>query len=476
MSKEFINGIYLNRNILNWMFDGLVLFDEWGKLLFANQAFLKMTEYDAQELKKISFNDFCLKLFDSETNKSLQEKWPTETTCWVKGKLRTKRNRWLPVKTTILNWPNMLGESLGNVLLAIPVAVEKASDQWQVVCYAMMNALEVAVIGVDAQGKIFLFNRSAERLTNRSYEEVFGKDHDEVFKIPEKQQFLRKALVEGKEVYNQEMDYCWYAGRPGSFVFNACQLRDGDGQIIGAVMLIEETTEKRRLEYEAARAETLMVLSEVAAGVAHEVRNPLTTIRGFVQLLQVKLGEENEYSKYLQLILAEIDRANKIISEFLVAARPKEAKKQLVDLNKIVTETLLLVESQAILQDVEVTKELSDELPLLELVETQIKQVLLNLTRNALQAMPDGGTLSIITYSQDDWVWIKLRDTGVGMPPEHLNKLFSPFFTTKEGGSGLGLTISHRIVKNHGGTIQVESSPGKGTTVTIKLPVTKGGN
>lgn len=241
-------------------------------------------------------------------------------------------------------------------------------------------------------------------------------------------------------------------------------------------MLIEETTEKRRLEYEAARAETLMVLSEVAAGVAHEVRNPLTTIRGFVQLLQVKLGEENEYSKYLQLILAEIDRANKIISEFLVAARPKEAKKQLVDLNKIVTETLLLVESQAILQDVEVTKELSDELPLLELVETQIKQVLLNLTRNALQAMPDGGTLSIITYSQDDWVWIKLRDTGVGMPPEHLNKLFSPFFTTKEGGSGLGLTISHRIVKNHGGTIQVESSPGKGTTVTIKLPVTKGGN
>ncbi|MGQ9631721.1 MAG: sensor histidine kinase [bacterium] len=218
------------------------------------------------------------------------------------------------------------------------------------------------------------------------------------------------------------------------------------------------------------RAERLAAIGEVTAKVAHEIKNPLMSIGGFARLVLKRMGEEDPNIKYLGMIEKEVERLEGLLKDILSFSAPSEPNFQEGDINEVIQEALLLVNGELERSNIGVLLQLAPSLPAVSFDRGQIGQVLLNLFLNAIHAMPEGGELSVSSELAGEHVRITVGDTGVGIPEEHLDKLFVPFFTTKPNGSGLGLSISHQILRNHGGMIDVVSKVGVGTTFTVKLP------
>jgi signal transduction histidine kinase len=247
-----------------------------------------------------------------------------------------------------------------------------------------------------------------------------------------------------------------------------------------------DISELARLQKQLIQAEKLASVGRLAAGVAHEINNPLTGILTYGHFLKKKAGEINLVQEYSEIIINETMRCRKIIRGLLDFARQPESEKKLTDINKIVKDTLLLIEHQASMKNVKILTELNEQLPMITVDSNQIQEVFMNIILNALDAMPDGGLLTISSDSLPSfggagvgsivdgrYIEIKFTDTGCGIPEENLNKLFDPFFTTKKvgEGTGLGLFVSHGIIEEHNGTIEVQSEIGKGSTFVVKLPV-----
>lgn len=224
------------------------------------------------------------------------------------------------------------------------------------------------------------------------------------------------------------------------------------------------------------RAEKLAAMGKLAAGLIHEIRNPLTSVRGFIQLLAEKKPPGDREREYLDVVLSEIDRVNEIIRNFLYLSRAGKFRPVATDLGRVVRDILMIVENQAALKGIRLVSECAPDVPAVQADPEQIKQVLLNLIQNAFQAMPCGGQLTVRLYpdAAGKNVVLEVEDTGVGIPPEHFSHLGEAFFTTKEDGTGLGLAISYRIIEDHQGKISVQSEEGKGTRFTITLPVNPG--
>jgi signal transduction histidine kinase/putative methionine-R-sulfoxide reductase with GAF domain len=232
------------------------------------------------------------------------------------------------------------------------------------------------------------------------------------------------------------------------------------------------TTDLKKTEAQLIRSEKLAALGQLAAGIAHEIRNPLTSINILIHSLTENLPAKISCREDLKVIEEEILRINEIVDQFLRFARPASPLFEKTDLLPIFEEILQLLRPQMERGKITVKKEF-EPLPLITVDKEQIKQVILNLLMNAIQAMPAGGELGIKgRFSKDGyWVELAIQDSGLGIPPEDMDKLFDPFFSTKEGGIGLGLSIAHRIIDQHHGKIEVESHPGNGTLFTISLPV-----
>jgi PAS domain S-box-containing protein len=239
-------------------------------------------------------------------------------------------------------------------------------------------------------------------------------------------------------------------------------------QVIQSVLL--DVTERKRTEDRLRTSEKLAVLGKLAAGIAHEIRNPLTALKGFVQLLKSKSHENN---KYYEIMLSEIERINLIVSEFMFLARPASDTFQEKKVCELIRHTITLLESQAILTNVQIQTSFESETIWISCVENQIKQVFLNLMKNAIEAMPEGGNVFVeITVPIDaKMVSIRFTDNGRGIAPDHLAKLGEPFYTTKETGTGLGLMVSYNIILSHKGRINISSKLGKGTIVEVVLPL-----
>lgn len=238
-------------------------------------------------------------------------------------------------------------------------------------------------------------------------------------------------------------------------------------------VLRKQLVENEELHAQTRRMEKLALAGEIAAGITHEIRNPLTVIQGYVQLLEQNCtGESGERDVY-QLVLDEIKRTNQIISEFLRFSRPDTPKKVPAQLNDVIEAAVSLIYGEAVRKNIQVYFYPAYGLPQLCLDRDQFIQVFLNLFNNALQAMPDGGTLSVSTIwkEKEKTAVAQINDSGQGIGPEALGKVFTPFFTTKDAGTGLGLSISQNIILAHQGVIEVESIVGQGTRFTICIPV-----
>ncbi|EGO65295.1 response regulator [Acetonema longum] len=226
-----------------------------------------------------------------------------------------------------------------------------------------------------------------------------------------------------------------------------------------------EAERDRKMVARLAWTERLNVIGEIAAGIGHEVRNPMTTVRGFLQFLSRKEELKNQL-EYFDLMIKELDRANNIITEFLLLAKDKAMDFQRVPLNEIIHKLFPMLQADAFLNSCQIVLALEETPPIL-LDAYSIRQVILNMTRNAIEAMPEGGKIIIRTGAADQKVFLAIEDEGAGISPEILQKIGNPFVTTKEHGSGLGLAICYRIAQRHGAGISVSSTVGQGTVFTV---------
>jgi signal transduction histidine kinase len=231
-----------------------------------------------------------------------------------------------------------------------------------------------------------------------------------------------------------------------------------------------------RAKVQMQRADRLAALGTLTAGLAHEIRNPLVAIKTFTQLLPTRFDDDEFRDHFLKVTAGEVDRIASLVTELLDFARPSQPKLNSEDLNQVVEKMALLVHTESHKKNIQVLKDLCASLPFVTLDKEQIKQVRLNILLNAVDATPENGTISVSTKPLTkngymDFVQVTIADTGKGIPEEDLEKVFTPFYTTKHTGSGLGLSISHQIVQEHQGTIEVESKQNVGTTFRINLPV-----
>ena len=240
-----------------------------------------------------------------------------------------------------------------------------------------------------------------------------------------------------------------------------------DREIAGIYTVAKDLSEKKKAEELLRNSDRLAVLGQLAAGLAHEIRNPLTALKGFIQLLH---SSNSDNKAYYPIMLNELDRINLILNEFLLLSKPHSANFSKADIRVVLEHVVTLIETQAIMNKVRIENTADDDIPLLLCDENQMKQVFVNVLKNAIEAMPDGGKVTVSTTRAGDYVRIRVKDEGEGIPDHLLESIGEPFFTTKENGTGLGLMICHKIMENHGGKLTISSRQGEGTVVDIDLP------
>jgi len=249
-----------------------------------------------------------------------------------------------------------------------------------------------------------------------------------------------------------------------------------DDEPHGNLILVSDITDRRKREARLRRAESLASLTTLAAGVAHEIKNPLGSIGIHIQLIQKALKQnqcldEETAGRYLEIITEEIERLNGIVVDFLFAVRPMDTSMKRSTVNGVVEELIEFIKYELEENQVKLDTKLQRNLPKVDLDEKYMKQALINIIKNGVAAMNQGGTLKIVTREDQGFVHIDISDSGIGMSEEQLSKIFEPYYTTKEFGSGLGLTVVYKVIREHNGEVSVHSRENQGTTFTISLPI-----
>ena len=272
-------------------------------------------------------------------------------------------------------------------------------------------------------------------------------------------------LPRERRLIEREIDCAVAEGRTIPLEVIATTLREEDGAFVGHVILFRDMTEIRRLEEEVARSRRLASLGSLAAGVAHEIRNPLSSIKGFATCFRERYRDNPEDRETAEVMIREVDRLNRVITQLLEFARPLTMDRVPTSLPAVIRHALKMVEGEAREKGIAIETDLSAEIGEIPLDADRMTQVFLNLYLNAIAAMEAGGILRVSLARRDErTVRITVADTGIGIPKEDLPRVFDPYFTTRSSGTGLGLAIVHKIVEAHGGEVHLESEPGQGTT------------
>jgi two-component system NtrC family sensor kinase len=343
----------------------------------------------------------------------------------------------------------------------------------------IVESINAGVLVIDLEEKIISWNSKLERLYGLKREDAIGKKLSTVFPTD----FLNSASAflgqngwitrEINSIYKIPL-----RNKRGVKIivnFSIAPLFKKDGEIYGKVIIFDDITERITLEEQLQHSEKLAALGYLSASVAHEVNTPLTGISSYIQMLLKKMDENDPRIELLRKVEKHSFRASQIVNNLLNFSRKKESKFQEIDVNKVIQETLSLIDYQLKRCKINVALQLDTKLPQTYGDQGRLQQLFMNMFLNARDSMQCGGTLAIATLAENSDIIINIKDTGIGIPEENLNKIYKPFFTTKPaGGTGLGLSVSYGIVQQHMGSISVKSTPGKGTLFKIKLPIYKG--
>ncbi|HCX28822.1 MAG TPA: hypothetical protein DHU55_03480 [Blastocatellia bacterium] len=340
----------------------------------------------------------------------------------------------------------------------------------------IVESIRSGVVTTDLHGRIYTFNAAAEEITGYKEADVRGQDASIFFgDIKEIVADSIENTRTGNASPRFEADCLTADGLRLRLGFSVSPLFSETGDTTGTVITLQDLTHIRALEETSRRQDRLAAIGRMAASIAHEIRNPLAAMRGSIQMLRADMEGESSQTELMEIILRESDRLNRIISDFLSYARPRSIIQSQVNVGKLLNQTFTLLRNSAEINDSHVIKHEVPDLPLLANADSeQLQQVFWNLARNALQAMPSGGTLRArLQTNTNNRLRIAFSDTGRGMSAEQVEHLFEPFSSTT-GGTGLGLSIVYQIIRDHGGTINVRSREGEGTTITIDLPRDRG--
>jgi PAS domain S-box-containing protein len=342
----------------------------------------------------------------------------------------------------------------------------------------VLQSIPTGVLTLDPHRRVTSLNGAAERLLGLRASAVVGRPLDELQVAPDLVVWVRGALGGERLVQEGDLTLALEGGRRVIARASASELRAEGGRSEGLVILLRDITEVNRLEQQLRRSDKLAALGTLAAGVAHEVKNPLHALSLNLHLLEKEVAGaasgSAEVREYFAILRSEVQRIHRIVENFLRFSKPSIPEVKPLDLHALLERVLSLVAFEA--ADHGVTIETAFD-PAPELVpgdEGQLSQVFLNLGINALQAMPSGGSLVVTTKLDRGWAEVAVKDSGEGIEAEVIPHVFDPYFTTRPRGVGLGLAISHRIVEGHHGTIEVESEVGKGTTFAVRLPLAGG--
>ncbi len=339
----------------------------------------------------------------------------------------------------------------------------------------VLDSMNDGVLVTDEEHRLILVNKAAERLIPLASGRIIGdRPVWQVIADPDISDFVQTSLENDESVSDRE----FALDHGGVTRILSCSLIPlvQAGHIRGNILQLVDISEKRGREARLRRAESLASLTTLAAGVAHEIKNPLGSIGIHNQLIQKQVSqlepaEAEPINAYLAVINEEIDRLNKIVVDFLFAVRPMDTNLEDGDLNALIADMLGFVQYELEQSGIELIRDLDENLPQLKIDPKYFKQAVMNLVKNAISAMPDGGMLRVSTQTRGDQALLRISDNGIGMTEEVRDKIFEPYFTTKDFGSGIGLTLVYKVVKEHMGDISVISKEGHGTTFTITLPL-----
>lgn len=341
----------------------------------------------------------------------------------------------------------------------------------------VIDKVQEGILILDKSGRIKIINSQAEFLLGVSGKRLKA---EYFYKCPLDPQVVK--TIKGVFVSKEEYIHCEIL-----VTFPKEQLLrliivpiEEENELFGWIIELQDITEVKRISLQRIRAEKLKALVTLAAGVAHELGNPLNSLGIHLQLINRELKKlskktRDKLSKPVKIAVSEIKRLDQIISGFLQATRPLKPRYMISHVHDVLDETLIFLDPETKKHGIKVTKKYHTEIPKIYLDYIQLRQVFMNIIKNAIEAMPDGGMLKIATSLKDNKIEISFRDNGVGISEDKLDKIFEPYYTTKIKGSGLGLMTVLRVIREHGGQVELKSSIGEGTTVTIYLPASPRG-
>ena len=355
---------------------------------------------------------------------------------------------------------------------------ETAFDQLDLLHRSIIESVDTGILTINLRGQIKSFNRAAEEITGYSFAEV--EDRNIVYLFPEYGGLLENIHTGDHPDSQQsrvEMYIESHEKKPLTLGCSVSFLNDGTGKRIGDILVFQDLTAIKKMELILEKNRRLAFIGEMAAGLAHEMRNPLASISGSIQVLHKSLPLNEPDERLMQIILRGKDQLESFMRDFLLLSRPTPGMSEMIKITDIIED---IIESIRYLpdwrDDIQVIKSLQDHLPFIRANKTEIRQLIWNVLMNAIQSMPNGGWVTIETgkdttdISAGQFLEIKISDNGQGIMENDLGKIFEPFYTTREKGTGLGLAIVNRIVEGHAGKIKVDSRSGEGTTFMIWLP------
>jgi PAS domain S-box-containing protein len=360
------------------------------------------------------------------------------------------------------------------------VHVSKTLKEVQTIDHDILNSITRGIVTVNLEGMITSCNHALEQILTVRSERIIGRSLEEAFSRESPfYQLLKESILEEARPQDRDLAYTAKTGTILPLRVTTFALRNEVGKRVGGILLVKDMSVIHKMEGRVQRASRLAALGQLTQRLVHEIRNPLSAMDINLQLLQERLivGEQDsEIGRYLEIISTETRRLNEVLRNAQLFSQPDPPDLGAVDLHQVIRQVLFLIKEETVRKEVEIADNLQAEQSLVRADMDQMKQVFINLFKNSIEAMAEGGRLEILSRNAGDGkiIGIELVDTGGGIPMENLQRVFDPYFTTKRRGTGLGLSIVHNIITRHGGSIDVSSWLGEGTIFSIILPLVSG--